>query len=153
MAKFYMFFGTQAYEFERPEISKTPGTAKIDKKIYSVLIRPFSKGGENMDFLIKQNDTIPYLEAQLIDANGNPINLDMCSVTFHMEDMYGKKKIIRKATIIDAEQGNVRIEWGKGETDIAGTMRCEFEIIFTDDSILTVPNDGYFTITIVPELA
>jgi len=35
-------------------------------------------------FAIKQNDTLPTLEAQLFDNNANPINLDLCGVKFHM---------------------------------------------------------------------
>lgn len=32
------------------------------------------------DFVIKQNDTRPYLEAQLLDATGAPFNLTDCTV-------------------------------------------------------------------------
>lgn len=103
-------------------------------------------------FYIKQNDTLPALEAQLLDADGTPINLDMCGVKFHMKEAYGRKEIDRPATIADIEQGRVRVDWQTGDTDTTGLFRCEFEIIFTDDTILTVPNDGYFLIRIVEEL-
>jgi hypothetical protein len=105
-----------------------------------------------MSFHIKQNDTRPALEAQLFDAENNPINLDMCGVRFHMRDMYDRKEISRPATIVNAAQGQIRVDWQTGDTDTIGIMRCEFEITFTDNTILTVPNDGYFLISIVPEL-
>ena len=105
-----------------------------------------------MNFTIKQNDTLPSLEVQLIGTDGNPINLDMCGVKFHMRDVGGRKEIIKQATIVDAAQGEVKVGWKPGETDIVGLYKCEFEITFTDDSILTVPNDGYFMAYIVSEL-
>jgi hypothetical protein len=105
-----------------------------------------------MTFTIKQNDTLPALEAQLLDAENNPINLDMCGVRFHMRDGYGRKEIIRPAIITSAAQGLIKVNWQAGETDTVGVYRCEFQITFTDNTILTVPNDGYFLINIVQEL-
>ena len=105
-----------------------------------------------MSFYIKRNDTAPSLEAQLIDAEGKPINLDMCGVRFLMKDRFGRVNINRPATIVDAEQGLVRVDWEAGDTSVAGMMKCEFEITFTDGKVLTVPNDGYFLIHIVEDL-
>lgn len=149
MALFYMFMGPQAYEFERPEIIVKSG-AKVDivAKKYTLTI----KGVSGMTFTIKQNDTVPALEAQLLDADGKPVNLDMCGVRFHMRDGYGKKEINRPATIMDVEQGRIRVDWQVGDTDTTGIFKCEFQITFTDSTILTVPNDGYFLVYIVEEL-
>lgn len=102
-------------------------------------------------FTIKQNDTLPTMEVQLIDVEGNPLNLDLCGVHFHM--LGGGKEINRPATIVDGGQGKVQVEWQEGETDTVGTFKCEFEINMPDGSIITVPNDGYFLLQIVPELA
>ncbi len=104
-------------------------------------------------FVIKQNDTLPNLEAQLFDGEGNPLNLDLCGVHFHMSSFGGKIKINRPASITDLEQGRVKVEWQEGETSNAGTYKCEFEINMPDGKIITVPNDGYFLISIVRELA
>ncbi len=106
-----------------------------------------------MTFTIKQNDTAPALEAQLLDSEGNPINLDMCGVRFHMQNRYTKKTLIKPATIVDAEKGLVRVDWQEGDTDTVSSYKCEFQITFTDDTILTIPNDGYFLINIIRELA
>lgn len=105
-----------------------------------------------MSFYIKRNDTAPPLEAQLIDAEGNAINLDMCGVRFIMRDGFGRMNVNRPATIVDATQGLVRVDWQEGDTSVAGVMKCEFEITFTDGRIMTVPNDGYFLINIVEDL-
>lgn len=43
MATFYMFYGTQAYEFERPEIAAKPGAKlKIVATKYTLIIKPFA---------------------------------------------------------------------------------------------------------------
>jgi len=105
-----------------------------------------------VSFYIKRNDTAPSLETQLIDAEGTPINLDMCGVRFLMKDGFGRVNINRPATIVDASQGLLRVEWQEGDTSVAGVMKCEFEITFTDGKVLTVPNDGYFLIHIVEDL-
>jgi len=102
---------------------------------------------------IKQNDTLPYLEAQLIDADGNPINLDLCSVKFHMANFRGVVKIDRQAIISNVENGEVKVEWQEGDTDAVGTYKCEFEVNMPDGKVITIPNDGYFLISIVAELA
>ena len=102
-------------------------------------------------FTIKQNDTLPNMEAQLIDIEGNPLNLDLCGVHFHMKN--GSKEINRPAVIVDVGQGKVQVEWLEGETNTTGTFKCEFEVNMPDGKILTIPNDGYFLISIVRELA
>lgn len=104
-------------------------------------------------FVIKQNDTLPNLEAQLMDCEGNPINLDLCGVDFHMKALDGEIKVDRPVTIIDVENGKIKVEWQEGDTDTTGTFKCEFEVNMPDGKILTVPNGGYFLISIVRELA
>jgi hypothetical protein len=104
-------------------------------------------------FVIKQNDTLPSLEAQLMDSNDNPLNLDLCGVHFHMSDHKGVVKINRPAQIIDAEKGIVKVDWQDGDTSKDGLYKCEFEVNMPDSKVVTVPNDGYFLIQIVKELA
>ena len=104
-------------------------------------------------FVIKQNDTLPHMESQLFDHEGNPINLELCGVQFHMEDMSGNIKINRAATIVEVATGKVKVEWQQGDTDTTGTFKCEFEVNMPDGGVITVPNDGYFLISIIRELA
>lgn len=104
-------------------------------------------------FTIKQNDTLPNLDAQLIDATGNPLNLDLCGVHFHMANYRGIEKINRPVTVTNIATGEVRVEWQTGDTEEIGTYKCEFEVNMPDGKTLTVPNDGYFLISIVKELA
>lgn len=104
-------------------------------------------------FVIKQNDTLPYLEAQLLDAEGNPINLDLCGVRFHMLDKWNVIKIDRPIEIVDIAKGEVKVVWQEGDTSESGAYLAEFEINMPDGNIITVPNDGYYDIKIVRELA
>lgn len=103
-------------------------------------------------FTIKQNDTLPTLEAQLIDHNNNPINLELCGVRFHM-NQYDEIIINKPATIVDIELGMVKVEWQEEDTGKTGTYKCEFEVNMPDGNIITVPNDGYFLVSIIRELA
>jgi len=104
-------------------------------------------------FTIKQNDTMPALQAQLIDVDGSPVNLDLCGVHFHMSKQNGDIVINMPAVITDIENGKVKYEWRNGDTAEIGVYRCEFEVNMPDGNIITVPNDRYFLISIVRELA
>ena len=43
MAKFTFFYGTQAYEFERPDIVTKPGAkVQVTRKTYTLAIKPTS---------------------------------------------------------------------------------------------------------------
>ena len=66
---------------------------------------------------------------------------------------HGANIINRLALITGIENGNVRVEWQEGDTSQVGTYQCEFEVNMPDGKTLTVPNDGYFLISIVKELA
>ncbi|HHY42578.1 MAG TPA: BppU family phage baseplate upper protein [Thermoanaerobacterales bacterium] len=104
-------------------------------------------------FVIKQGDTLPMLEAQLFDPDGNPLNLDLCGVHFYMKNRYSSETINKQASIKDIENGIVQVIWEDGDTSKAGIYQCEFEVNMPDGSIITVPNDGYFLLQIVSELA
>lgn len=150
MAIFYFYLGNGFYEFERPEIKADIGIKMdIEMKRYKAVV----KGMKNMEYLLKQNDTRPYMEAQLLDANGEPVNLDFCGVHFHMKSLCSGKMINRPAEIVDAENGKVKVTWREGDLEVPGSYKCEFQVNFTDFTTLTVPNDGYFLIRIIEELA
>jgi len=95
-------------------------------------------------FVIKQGDTLPMLEAQLFDPDGNPLNLDLCGVHFYMKNRYSSETINKQASIKDIENGIVQVIWEDGDTSKAGIYQCEFEVNMPDGNIITVPNDGYF---------
>jgi len=154
MSAFYFYLGNGYYEFERPEIVVDPGAkANISVDKYKLSILGSVKRGDSLEYIIKQNDTLPVLEAQLLNEDGTPINLVLCGVHFHMKTLDGKKLINRPAEIIDNEAGKVKVAWQEGDTSKVGLYKCEFEIVFTDSTVLTIPNDGYFFVRIVNEIA
>jgi len=105
------------------------------------------------DFTIKQNDTRPNLDAQLLNADGTPIDLTGCTVRFLMVPTSGGAvKVDGICAITDAENGKVRYYWSAGDTANFGDYKAEFEVTFPDGSKQTVPNDGYLIISIVKEL-
>jgi Rib/alpha/Esp surface antigen-like repeat protein len=106
------------------------------------------------DFIIKQNDTRPYLDAQLANTDGTPIDLTGCTVRFFMVSTSGgQPKINAQCAITDAVNGKVRYYWQAGDTESFGDYKAEFEITFPDGSKQTVPNDGYLIISVVREIA
>lgn len=106
------------------------------------------------DFTIKQNDTRPNLDAQLLNADSLPIDLTGCTVRFLMASTSdGAVKINAVCAITDAVNGKVRYYWQYGDTAVFGDYKAEFEITFPDGSKQTVPNDGYLVISVVKEIA
>jgi hypothetical protein len=107
-----------------------------------------------MTFYIKQNDTSPVLRANLEDASGTAINLAGSSVRFHMRfARSGVTKVDAAATIIDGENGIVDYQWIAPDTDTNGTFQGEFEVTYSDGSVETFPNDGYFLVNVPDDLA
>lgn len=104
-------------------------------------------------FVIKQNDTLPKLECQLFDNNNVPINLTLCNVRFHMVDKKNNIVINEEVEMVNLNDGKIRYNWSEGNTSISGIFRGEFEVNLPNGDIITVPNDSYFTISIVPELS
>lgn len=105
-------------------------------------------------FTIKQNDTSPAIQTQLLDGNGDPVNITGASVTFHMRTApAGATKIDASATIVTALTGTVNYTWTGTDTDTPGTYEAEFEVIYADSSVETFPNSGYITVTVVDDIA
>lgn len=104
------------------------------------------------DFSLKQHDTWPPLNATLSDANG-PIDLTgATSVTLIMKPTGGGSTITGTCTIVSAVAGTIRYTWITGNTAVAGTYNLEFEILWSDGKIGTVPNEGYKTVEILADL-
>ena len=101
---------------------------------------------------IKQGDTYPPLRAYLQMVTGKAIRLNGATVKLIVRDPLSIPKINKPVDIIDADNGYVEYRWETADTNQYGEFRGEFEITQQDGSIVTVPNDGYFTINISDEL-
>lgn len=105
------------------------------------------------DITIKRGDTRNCIKAILKNASsGDPVNLEGCSVKFHMAPLSRPAVISRAVHVEDAAAGEVWVVWAPGETDMAGIYRAEFEVLYDDGKIETFPNDGYISIQILEDL-
>jgi hypothetical protein len=111
-----------------------------------------------MAFSIKNGDTAPaYVVDLQDDVDSTPVAINLTSatsVTFKMRltGTTGAPAITQAMTVTDAANGRVTYEWQTGDTDTPGTYDAEFEILWTDGTIETVPNDGYLTIIVTDDL-
>lgn len=99
------------------------------------------------DMTLKQGDLGRPLEVTLTDAAGNPVILE--SVRIVMEDAYKRNVIDADMTAANALLGQWRYAWQEGDTDRAGTYRCEFVGLDLDGKEITFPSDPVGPYTII----
>jgi len=105
-------------------------------------------------FYIKQNDTSPAIAAQLLDANGDAVNVAGASVAFNMRTRGGAVKVNAAAgSVVNASEGRVKYSWDAADTDTIGRYEAEFQVTYADSSIETFPNTGYITVIIQDDIA
>lgn len=76
------------------------------------------------------------------------------SAVFNMRDSGGGTKIARgSCTIDDANSGVVSYAWGTADVNTVGTFDAEVEVIWNDGKSETFPNDSYWEISIVDDIA
>ena len=101
---------------------------------------------------LKQNDTKPDLQITVNDDQDAAIDVSNTTIAFHMNDSTGTSKVDSAGTIVTAASGIIKYIWATGDLDTIGTYNAEFQITFSDSSILTVPSKGYLTIVVGAEL-
>lgn len=115
--------------------------------------------GDSADFHIKQGDTNPPIKSQLLDENGNAVDISGYNeVGFHMKKPGSTTVKVDADTtsgvsVTDAANGKVEYQWSTGDTDTMGRFHAEWEVEFSDGNIETFPNTGYLEIRIPSELA
>lgn len=114
-----------------------------------------------MAFSIKRHDTRPAYIVDLVDNFGltgqAAINLAAAtSITFKMREADSPDsqapKVSRAMTVVDASSGRVRHNWIVGDTDTTGDFSVEFEILWSDGGVETVPNNAYLVVSVVEDL-
>lgn len=114
---------------------------------------------------MKQDDTLPPLQVQLIGENEKPFNLNGMSdnepvVNFKIQRSDGSNLSVdadsdtSTVTIRDAERGIVEYDWQAGDTSDQGTFLLEVVATDSDDSEpqATFPNKGRATIYVTEGL-
>lgn len=102
---------------------------------------------------LKTGDTEPNLTAELVKNNNVPQTLTGYEVHFRMREAGGDELTVDdnttgNVTITDADLGKVAYDWQPTDTATPGTYECEFEIDDGSGSVITFPNQGFFTVQI-----
>jgi hypothetical protein len=111
-----------------------------------------------MAFSIKNGDTAPAYVVNLqedVDTTPAAINLTSAtSVTFKMRlvDTTGAPEVSGACVVTSAASGTVTYEWDPGDTATPGTYDVEFQILWNDGTIETVPNSGYGAVIVTDDL-
>lgn len=110
------------------------------------------------DFIIKQNDTLPSLMICVFDYSNltTRIPFDMTgasAVTFSMVDKHGNYKVAGvEGTILSASGGTIQYDWSPNDTNEPGNFRGEFQLYYNDGKKLSLPQQGYISIEIPPDI-
>jgi len=105
------------------------------------------------DFTIKQGDTAPSIEVQLLDGD-DPVDLSNANVGFRMHHQL-EDVTVKGTCAIDETDGYVSYIWSDGDTDTIGRYEGEFIIDYDDPTSIdtfdvdeTFPSDGYVEIDV-----
>ena len=107
------------------------------------------------DFTIKQGDRLPEIYATLADADGAPVDLTGASVRLHLASVStGALTLDAAASVLNPPTaGGVRYSWQDADTAADDDLRGEFQVTFSDGRVETFPNDDYFSVSVVADLA
>lgn len=107
------------------------------------------------DFHLKISDTLPVLEATVVDASANPINIStVSSILFRMRLTTTDPFTDIVSTLIDdgtvALRGRFDVPWSAtaGSTDVAGLYKAVAKLVFPGPLTMSVPNKGCKTVLI-----
>lgn len=106
---------------------------------------------ELYDFYIKVGNTAPDLQVELLDDDGDPINISgYSSIKFSMRNQKSGTVIVddAAATEISTNPGIIKYEWEAVDTATAGVYEGEFKVVLISGQIITFPNNGYILILI-----
>ena len=107
-------------------------------------------------FTIKAGDRFPALATQLLDMDGNPINLELYSTAKIViaPCVAGRRIVDMKTATMSAlrTDGKIAYIWGEGETDKPGEYLLEVVLTTLTGVEQTVPGGWYDKVVILPRL-
>jgi FlaG/FlaF family flagellin (archaellin) len=90
-------------------------------------------------FMVKRNDTRPYLAVVLQYSDGSPVVLTGATVTFKMKAADGSLKVNAAAVVTDDLTGTVEYRPTVDDFDEAGRFPIEWQVTFADGTVQTFP--------------
>ena len=107
--------------------------------------------------VMKQNDLLPVIQAQLQNKDGSLPNLTGTSVKFAMSSSPGAAPIVNQtAAIIDPINGIVQYAWQVGDTAAASAQDghyAEFIVTFIGGKVAHYPTGDYIRVVIQTAVA
>jgi hypothetical protein len=104
---------------------------------------------------LKRGDTYPFLRATLTDGDDEPIDLTGSTVRLTLRTKGTSPTTVVDdvvVDIIDDVGGRVEYEWQAADTATTTSFDGEFKITWGDGEVTFVPTEGFFTITVNPNL-
>lgn len=111
-----------------------------------------------MPFLIKQNDTLPWLQFQFREAdNVTPLDLTLADTVYIVVRPTGQDPddppTFKKPCVVDnALTGTGHFVWTQADTATVGQYDYEFEITWDSGGIQTIPVDGYLDLRVIDDI-
>lgn len=100
---------------------------------------------------IKQHDTARKI-SDALTFNGAAIDLSSATVSIIIKDKEGNGPGKKSATIVNGPAGTVEYQLVSGDTATAGEFLMEWEVVLPGGGILTVPDNEYHKLRILPDL-
>jgi hypothetical protein len=107
-------------------------------------------------FRIKQGSTLFPIEHVAVDELFRVVNLlgaTGVSFIYRKRSALPATAVIRVATIVKAETGQLRYDWIAADTAVAGDYYGEWEVSFPNSGVQKFPIRGYQLITVEPDLS
>lgn len=107
-----------------------------------------------MRFYIRRGSVLPRLLFRVVDERtGRPIDLTGATATFKMRSLSSGAVVVNSgARVLNPSKGLVEYAWRASDTATAGVYVGEFDIVFPDGSVLTVPREDTLEIWVVEDV-
>lgn len=115
-----------------------------------------SRANQSPDFTLKVGGTAPPIEIQVLTGLREVVDITgATSPEFHMWKRRTREVIVdATAEITSASTGTLAYGWEPEDTAEAGLYEAEFQFtLASGEGTVTIPNDGYYLIEILPAIA
>ena len=115
-----------------------------------------SRINQSPDFTLKAGDTAPPIEVQVLTGLREVVALTGATQPeFHMWKRRTREVIVdADAEITSEASGTMAYSWTGSDTADPGLYEGEFQITLSGgEGTVTIPNDGYYLIEILPAIA